>query len=659
MNSSLTILALGFGLGAVPLTAYAQAEAQAEADAVADLSLEALFSQEVTSVARRLQPVEEAAAAVYVIDRQDIERSGETSLPKLLRMAPGTEVAQSDVDSYAVSVRGFNGRFSNKLLVMVDGRDIYVPSLSGVVWGQQLTPSEDLERIEVVRGPGAVMWGANAVNGVINVVTRHAVDTLGTAATARADTEGGVRLFSRHGARVGASGAVRLYTVAHSAPSLDVVNDASDIRQETIQAGFRYDVEPTERDAFTVQGDVQSGGPDSQNTGFLASVGDFEGANLLGRWVRSTPGGSVSVQAYWDRLLREDMNVNVRRDIFDFDFSHGFEVARRHNIVWGLNVRETQDRLDGGPLISFDPRSKDETRLGAYAQDDIALIRERLNASLGVKLEDSGEGVEIQPSLRVIWTDPAKWSLWASLSRAVRTPSRFESDANAGAGVLPANSPENPTSVPLILIETGSDNLDSEVLVAVEAGWRARLTRRLSVDVVAFHNDYEMLITRSPGTITFAQGPLGAYGIIPLTSENAGDATSYGAEASLDFQVHRRWRLEGAATWLEMQMNRLANAADDIGSPEWQVSLRSNFDLSESLDLDVWVRHVAALENAQTPSYTDLDVRLAWRPSARAEVFLRGEDLLEPRRIEYSGIFAGVASGLLERRLEAGLALRF
>lgn len=650
MRRSLCLLAL-----ALALALFAAAlGGGARAEGLTDLSLEDLLAQEVTSVAKRPQNPREAAAAVFVIGREDIRRSGATSVSELLRMVPGLEVAEITANSAAVTARGFNGAFANKLLVLVDGRAVYLSALSGVLWDQQLVPVEDIERIEVVRGPGATLWGANAVNGVINIITKHAVDSLGGLAVALVDTEEAGRIHLRQGFQIGENGALRLSGVAHrKRRGVEFASLSGEEKSKAGQIGFRYDVEPTDRDAVTLQGDLQRGESDiilpapAARAIILPLDAKFSGGNLVGRWARSLVGGDrVSLQIYYDRVSRSVPAIDFHRDLIDLDFAHHASWGA-HSVVWGMGYRHTRNRIHGTGVIQF--RNSDQDWYGGFVQDDIALVPERLTLTLGAKVEHNPKtGFELQPSVRAIWLDPAGWSVWAAASRAARTPSDLETDSEVS--FAPA---------PLML---SGRNTDPEILTAFEIGWRGRLSRSAALDLTAYYNHYDRLIGWS--------GSMGMVGAAPgfvFVTDNLTEARAYGMEVALDARLAPWWTVEAAASWLDLEVGPTAGPAFAIGdltgglSPRSQLSLRSIFDLGEDVDLDVWVRSVGALRDGQGGAYTDLDLRLAWRPTPTTELSLRGVNLLNASRIEMRTDVGSVPipSARVDRRVQVAIAFRY
>jgi iron complex outermembrane receptor protein len=630
LRRSATSTLLGFVLlGAVT--------AEAATD-MTQFSLEELLSMEITSVAKKLQRLSAAAAAIHVITSEDIRRSGMTSIPELLRMVPGLHVARIDASKWAISSRGFNNRWSNKLLVLMDGRSLYTPLYSGVYWDVQDTPLEDIDRIEVIRGPGGTLWGANAVNGVINIITRHSRDTQGGFVTARAGShENGATL--RYGAALGEDGWFRGYVKAKDIDNFDdadlfTAHDEWDMQQ----AGFRADWEPTFRDAITLQGDIYTG-DDDQTIGILEAPGlayrqdtaDLNGGNLLLRLHRTIEHDSEwELQAYFDRTERDDLALKQRIDTFDLNFHHRFPLTEHHEITWGLGYRRIEDSIDNSFTVSFDPESFDQDLYSAFIQDEIRL-RDDLYLTLGSKFEHNDfTGFELQPSARLLWQMAEEHTFWGAISRAVRTPSRSDRDIQL--------SVEGP--VPTISI-FGSTNTESERLTAFEVGYRGRPQRDLSMDVTLFYNIYDNLISSEVNV------PLPL--TIDTTFDNKMEGESYGLELAANWQVTPDWRLHAGYSWQKINVWLDSNSTDittvferEESNPEQQFQLRSLWNISDNLELDAALFFVDSIEvpgpygSVYVPDYTRLDLRLGWRPHKDIELSLGGQNLLDNRHYEFA-----------------------
>ena len=646
------ILAAVAGGLATPSSATAQT-----AD-LTKLSLEDLFSAEVTSVAKKPQPVDAAAAAVFVISQEDIRRSGATTLPDLLRMVPGIEVAQLPTGGFAVSARGFNGFSANKLLVLIDGRAIYLSAMGGVLWNQQLVPVEDIQRIEVVRGPGATLWGADAVNGVINIVTKHSVDTLGAAVTVQGDSAGGDRIFARIGGQIGASTTVRAYVSRRTLyDHLAVQNGLIDDFAVGLQGGVRADLQPTERDAVTLQGDIQNGSsrlsagspmvspPPSVLFAGLPDASNFTGGNLMGRWTRTFDDQTgFTWQAYWDHVRSRGFSRVPRIDQFNLDFSDHFSLDRRNAVVWGVNYRLTADNVAGSSDVFLSPRARRDNLFGVFVEDDVTLIPKRLSVSIGSKFENSdGPGFDFEPSIRALWRGGDNWSVWGAVSRAVRTPSRFESDLTL---LLPA----------LVLLP--NDHTTSEKMIAYEIGVRDRIRPGLALDITAYHQDYSQLISWGFSGFSPPGIPIVQFG-------NHGRGQSTGVEVALDATLASNWTVKVAGNLMNLGIDpggvgsvTSGNAIDQGASPREQLSVRSLWNVTDDVDVDLWYRHVGRLTTGPVPAYDDLDLRLAWRPTVHWEVSLIGDNLLTSRHVEIVDS-SQVAPAIVARKALIKLAFRY
>ncbi|HEY8538553.1 MAG TPA: TonB-dependent receptor [Steroidobacteraceae bacterium] len=594
--------------------AAAQSHAQT-IDTLKKLSLEELLDIEVTSVSKRSEPLSEAPASIVVITGDEIRRSGATTLPEALRLAPTLQAARIDSVQYAISARGFNNAVGNKLLVLIDGRTIYTPLFSGVFWDQQDLVLEDIDRIEVITGPGATLWGANAVNGVINVITRPATETRDELMVARVgSSELGAAL--RLGAGVG-SGAVRFYGKYAGFDRTERA-DGSKVPDQwrRAQFGFRADWN-SDAGSFTLQGDVYQG--KSEHRGTLAGI-EFpevtvQGANLLGRWQRTLQGGSeLKVQAYLDRTERDDfLFYTPSADIADIEFQHSLPGAT-HNILWGGGYRYGSDDIRQGLATRFVPPARTLHWANLFVQDEIDVL-DNLRATVGLKVEHNDyTGFEYLPSLRVAWNLDEESLLWGSLSRAVRAPARYDRDVR-----FPGDPP---------FLVVGGPNFQSEVAKVAELGYRARLGQTLSYSITGFIHFWDKL--RS-GTA------------IPVEIENKIEGEVYGVEATFDYQPLQWWILSAGVTYLEEDLKLKPGSTDQVGvdnptlrnDPDYQWTLRSSFDLPYDIELDLRLFGVGALPQPRVPSYTELDVRVAWHATPRVELSLVGRNLLDDWHVEY------------------------
>ena len=641
------------GRGRAPALVAAVAGALLAAPAAAvdllELSLEELAKLRVTSVSRVEEALADAAAAVFVITGDEIRRSGATSLAEALRLAPGLEVARRNAHAWSITSRGFNSDLANKLLVLIDGRSVYSPLYAGVFWDVQQVSLDDVERIEVIAGPGGTMWGANAVNGVINVITRSALDTPGMqvdAAGGNAERHAGIRF----GGTLGEAVAARAYVRRADYDSFvrPAGGDGLDAWYLN-QAGFRTDWRTAAGDRLTVQGDVYEGAKDGEflssfTLGTLPSgtfVGETElaGGNVVARWVRTLDtGAELTLKAYYDYTHRDIPNTYAEsRDTFDVDFQHRFALAGRHDILWGASVRDTADEIGNTTFASFVPEQRRDRTISAFFQDRIALRGERLSLTLGTKLSDNDyTGEEYQPSARLRWRIDERRNFWAAVSRAVRVPARLDEDLNLliPLGLFPG------TNVPIYRSVDGNPDFDSERLHAYEAGYRFRLGSSWSVDVNVFRHDYAGLQTNEDRPPIVVLTPP-AYGIAPQTLENRMHGESRGGTMVASWQPLATWRLRAQYTRLDLELAAEPASVDTerpamVGnSPEHQLAVYSFLDLPHDLELFTGVRYVDELPNQSVESYVAVDADLTWRVSASMRLSLTLRNLNDARHLEF------------------------
>lgn len=623
---------------ATALLGATQAAAEDSATDLSGLSIEELANIDISSVAKADQPLSEAPAAVYVITRDDILRSGATRLPEMLRLAPNLQVARVTAASYAVSARGFNGTAASKLLVLIDGRTIYTPFFSGVFWDMHDVPPDTIERIEVISGPGATLWGANAVNGVINIITRSSRDTQGGVL----DVQGGRRerrASLQYGGAIGDALSYRIYAETadqdHSVTAAGL-NARDGWRQ--IQGGFRIDWAPG-RDLVTVQGDVYDG---SQH---LAQTRNQEitGHNLVARWTRQLgDGSSLQVQAYYDYLERKTPEIyGDYLHTYDLDLQHSFRAGGAHEIVWGGGFRRTRDRfpivpgnISAAPFTQFFQPERRTLDLGNLFAQDTVTLSPALKLTLGLKLEDGPySAVEALPSARLSWQASDTALLWAAVSRAVRAPSRLDREFFQVLG-------------PLVVI--GPGDFQPESLVAYELGYRGRPSPRTSLSVSLFYNTYDDLRSFEPGP---AGGPL-----FTIANQMAGE--TYGIEAWGAYQVADWWRLSAGANWLHKDL-RFKSGSARVGGveiagddPDYQASLRSAMNLPRGVTLDLHLRRVGSLPAPASPAYTELNGRLGLPVGDSLELSISGFNLLKAHHPEFGNMRSAVQLG--ESGVETG-----
>jgi iron complex outermembrane receptor protein len=578
-----------------------------------ELSIEELSQIEVTSASRRPEPLSEVTSAIYVITSDDIRRSGAATLAEALRLAPNLEVARISSQNYAISARGMNSvNASNKLLALIDGRSVYTPFFSSIFWDQQEVMLADIERIEVISGPGGTLWGANAMNSVINVVTKSSSDTQG----GLVDAKGGdftSRAAARWGGRLGESGTYRGYAlgfVQNHTTRTDGSDAMDDWRGK--QAGFRADF-GTRSDEFTVQGDAYENVIDSPG-------GRRSGGNALGRWTRQLgDGASLQVQAYYDQQRRNDVAAtgggsSARTRTIDVEAEHVFKWLGVHRIVWGGGYRHWDDRFvnTANPFV-LAPESERLSLTNLFAQDTIAL-RDDLWLVLGSKFEYSTfSGWAVMPNVRLGWQADARNFLWGAVSRAVRSPSRLERDLAAPGIVDP------------------SPGFDSEKLIAYEAGWRAQLARNATISVSTYYNDYTDLRTTSPGPVT----------VFPVNFGNGWEGHTYGVDVWGSYSPLPWWRIDPGVTLLRKNFHLKPGEGDIAGiqsvlghDPNHQVFIKSYMDLPQGFDLYIGLRQIGSLPDIGVPSYFEVDMRLGWRVTPTLELSLTGQNLVHARHAE-------------------------
>lgn len=647
-----------------PLNGISVAAADQNQDEKVDFtkfSLEELKNVEIISASKKPEIASDAAAAVYVITQEQIRRSGATSIPEVLRLAPGVHVARISATEWAVNIRGLNNQFAENLLVLMDGRSVYTHVFSGVFWDVQDTIMEDIERIEVIRGPGAALWGSNAVNGVINIITKNAYATQGGEAVALAGSEEQIASL-RYGSILGRQTAYRAYGKFFNRGDLNSVaggladaagNPQSSDDWRSGRAGFRLDTAPANdgpaagANTFSLQGEAYRNrynkeferrsilfptaplGPAPQSDDSEAS-----GFHLLGRWQHALAKDSeTSLQFYVDHAEKDYDPASGKVSTADLDFQHNLTLAQYHDIVWGLQYRFISDEFRNSPNFTMDPLDLNQSLWSAFIQDQIQLAPELLTLTVGSKFEHNEfTGLEIQPSLRLMFTPYRQLSLWTAASKAIRVPSRLELHGGTSDQLLlPAVDP----NVPVVVNAQGNADLDSEKLTAYELGLRLMPTPSLWFDVALFYNDYDDLIgleqiSGTPPTYVLAYA-------------NNATGRAYGAEFAADWQVMPNWRLEGAYTYLDTQIDKNLVADPNIAellskgvNPRNVFSIRSYLNVTPQIDFDASLRFVGSLPERNIDSYTVVDARLAWRPFPKLELSLVGQNLLEEGHAEFS-----------------------
>ena len=669
------------------MTPVCRAEERDQEDSIdfTSFSLEELKQVMIISVLKRPQKLSEATSAITVITQEDIRRSGATSIPELLRSVPGFQVAQMDSSSWAVSARGFNHLNANKLLVLMDGRSLYTPLFSGVYWNVQDTLFEDIDRIEVIRGPGGTLWGANAVNGVINIITKNAKDTQGGLVTSGAGNEEKRFGAFRYGDQLGNNAYSRIYIKYFEKDSFWKSSGMwpkpgieEDEGWDSVRGGGRIDWSLPGGNSLTVQGDIYNGedsekivfpDPNASSLRSFSLENEFSGGNMIARWMHAFSDTSdMALQLYYDRTKQErdeggQSQYKERFDTFDLDFQHNFRISGRQGIIWGLGYRFISDEFEASAadpnrwVFLIDPPRRETHLLSAFLHDEIDIIRERLRLTLGSKFEHNDyTGFEVQPGIRVLWNPSNIQNVWASVSRVVRTPSRSEYDTESPVGGSPS-WPSWPRS----------RMKEAEDLIAYELGYRVQLTKSFSLDLATYLNEYEDL---------------------NLYNNRSAEAETYGMELAVNWEALTWWRLSASYSYLHMHISQgdrpppppydpnFAFPTDpnfpffpppfDIflerSSPNHQFVIHSSMDIYRNLELDLELRHVDNLD-IYVSSYTEMDARLAWKPREDLEISVAGRNLLHEHHPEFLSHgfipFSGGENIEVERSIYGKITCRF
>ncbi len=666
-------------LWAAALWAPAVCAAARGGPAAADLtrmSLEELMRLEVTLAAKKPQKISDTPSAITVITGEDLRRSGVSHLAEALRAAPGIHVVRLDAHNWAVSARGFNDLFANKLLVMMDGRSIYTPLFSGVYWDVQDTFLPDVDRIEVIRGPGATVWGANAVNGVINILTKPAAETQGLILYGETGTENRMEAGFRYGGRLPPSAHYRVYVKGF-------VRDGSATPEgkdggngwQMIRGGFRAGGKAGTDDEWGLQGGAYRGWlgrhyiasnlrpPDY--AGHVKETEETEGGHCLGRWKRPGKNGAGTFcQVYFDYTRRASLLLREIRHTADIDGRHTFAWGERHEMTCGLGCRWTADDFRETHNLRMDPASRQMSLYSAFFQDEITLISGLLSLTPGAKLEHNDDtGFEFQPGIKLLFTPSPAHTFWASVARAVRSPSRAERDVRINLYTIPPSGEDHP--LPSLFSVFGSDNYGSEELWSWESGIRGHFRNKLYYDMAVFYHDYGKLRTILPGQIHMENNALGPVLVLPSHFSNQKAAKSCGAELSLEYQPASWWRLNASYSYLEVETavsreKTWETPPDYNNGPRHQIKFRSSLDLSENWEMDIAGRCMARLPGTEIPGYCALDLRLGWRPGENIEISLTGNNLLDPRHPEFPPpVITPGSQNEIERNLSLKVSWRY
>lgn len=638
------------GIFLLPVTEFLYAAApQAE---LFQMPFEDLMNVEVISIAKKPQSVNETAAAIHVISQQDIRRSGATSLPEVLRGVPGLHVAQISANNWAISIRGFNDRFANKLLVLVDGRSVYTPIFAGVYWNMQDMLLEDIERIEVVRGAGGTLWGANAVNGVINIITKRADKTQGTQLSFLGGSQDLVA-NARYGGQLNQDTHYRIFAQGRRVDNFkdSVATEPANDRWKNVHAGFRLDSKINSDNDLLIEGSYNNGDSDqtTTNTSLTPIVAtkmvedevDYQTGNFVARWNHHfDTDNKLQIQGYYDYFERIGVDTKLLVHTMDIDMQHQIKLFDDHDFIWGLGYRGVYDELESDFTVSFNPKFRYASTFSGFIQDEIR-INDALRLTLGSKFEHNDyTGFEYQPSARLLWRVNQSHSFWTSVSRSVRVPSRSLQDMRINAFAVRGFVP--PSFTPTLGSIFGNKDLKSENVYSAEIGYRALFSSKMSVDITGFYNYYDDLKSQEQSR-GFGSSPV-AHNLIISTTDNQMTATSYGAEISAKWQVFDFWQLAANYSWLKLDAQRRANSTTPItrvqqlenADPQHQASLRSTWQLPLDLEFNTSVYYTDSISAHHVQDNTRLDLRLAWAPTNHFELSVVGQNLLDGQNKEYT-----------------------
>lgn len=595
------------------------------------MSIEELMNVEVTTVSKKEDTLFKTPVTITVLTSEDIRRSGHQSIPEVLRMVPGIHVAKIDSNKWAITARGFNSLYAEKLLVLIDGRTVYTPLYSGVYWDVQDLMLEDVERIEVIKGPGGILWGSNAVNGIINIITKKAENTQGTLVTGGMGTEEKGFSSLRHGGKLGEDAYYRVYAKYFNRDEGVYANgDHANDRSDTLREGFRIDWDKSEQDHITLQGDFYDGHsglrtrltvpPGGSNYQADNNV-DVRGLNILTRWTRKYSDNSdMSLQFYYDRTERYGIQLGESRDTFDIDFQRRFQLADGHNLIWGLGYRHTGDNIDNSYSVSYNPSSRNDELFTGFVQDEITIVDDLFKFIVGTKIEKNDyTGYEFQPSARLLWTPNEKNTLWASFTRAVSTPSRSYTDMQLIYNSTPQMS------------INGSSDLKSQEVKSYELGYRVKPKDNLFFDFSLFYNEYDHLFTTENNPTALS-----------TIYDNKMYGETYGTEIAAHWQVNKSWKLVGGYSFLNMQMrtegsstNTTLASRKEREAPHNIFHIRSQLNLLDNLEFDTILYYVDSVPHYSIPSYIRLDMGLTWHVSKNMDFSIIGQNLLDRAHPEF------------------------
>jgi iron complex outermembrane recepter protein len=634
LTKKLQLVAWAAILAATPSVAATNDVASVNSTNSTDISLEELINIDVTSVSKKETKLEQSPAAIYVVTPEDMARSGVSSLPDALRLVPGLDVAQVNSSDWAISSRGFNSQFANKLLVLVDGRSIYNLGFGGELWEMQDFVLEDLDRIEVIRGPGGTLWGADAVNGVININTKSAKDTQGFLVSSELGSEQQPAISARYGGQLGSNLFFRVFgQYANQDGFVDQAGNEDPDDRNIVHGGARLDWEPGQADRFTLEGNYFNAefGAIAQSPSLTPPYfTDFSGlnhktdGNVQGKWAHDLSDTSqFTLQSYYDRSVDMEEDIASTENVYDIDFQHRFGLWDWNDIVWGAGFQYFWDDSPPSFDLTFNPPQSRDQFYSTFLQDDVTVVEDRFHVILGSKFEHNPDtGFEVQPSGRLLWTPSENQTVWGAVSRAVRTPTRFDTDSTYNQLTVP---PGPPTFLPILVTILGNPEFRSEELIAYELGYRIEPAKQLSFDLATFYNVYKDLNTQTAGTPFFVATPI-PHLVLPEYTYNSLSGDTYGAELSAQWRVSDDWKIIASYSWLHMNLNPSDLTSGD--SPQHQFQIRSYLNLTKTTELNAAVYYVSSLPDQQVPSYVRADLGVVWRPNRNWEFGIWGENLV-------------------------------
>ncbi len=650
-------------LALLPLAWPGSAATDAGGEDFIGLTLEELAQIQITSIARKQGSLFDTSAAAYVLTGDDLHRTGATDLASALRSVPGMQVGQIDPFNYAISTRGFNDATSSKLLVLMDGRSLYSQTFSGAYWNYHELFLEDVDRLETIRGPGATLWGANAVNGVINIVTKSAFSTRGSLLTVATGDRLDALVAARHGWKWNPNLAARVYVRYHEDADYGDIGQVGINGWRTQLAGTRLDWKRPGGGGLTVIGEwrdqrVTSLTPLPLLVPPFLEISrenrDRRGGHILGRWRQPVAGGEITIQSSYERMTAEDLSYGEKHHIFDSDVQLSLRPFSGHDLLAGVSVRQDRDQLRSSRVIRYTSAAASTTFLGAFIQDEITLVPNRLSVTVGSKIErNTFTGWELQPGIRALWRPTPDQRIWGAVSRAARTPSRAERTITWLAAVIP---PSEFVPIPAEVIAKGSPDFDSEHLTAIELGHRLKVSPRLSFDTALYVNQYRDVRGLQSNVTPFIPVPVPRANFT-LTATNNVRGTTYGGEFLTRWRCTPALNLEASVSSLRYDLrderpSPTAQAAIPglvgstiaglVGSaPRQDYKLRANWDCREDWTFDVLLRRSDALGQHGIPPVTGLDVHLGWRPRHDLEIEVVSRNSLDARHAEIPPTFLG------------------